>query len=185
MKNERLATRYAAALLEFAEEQNRLQEVYDDMLGLDKLIRDNREFKVFLKSPIIKEHRKVQILRKILKGQISELTEKFIELLVKNSREVYLHEVVGNFVRLYDLKKDIKTAYITTAKPLDKENLEKLRTITAKIKADKVKIVQKVDESLIGGFKLNVDDYQIDASIASKLNELKRDFKKNIYKSEL
>jgi F-type H+-transporting ATPase subunit delta len=185
MKNQKLATRYASSLITLASEHGVLQEVYQDMQLLDAVINQNREFDVFLKSPVIKIHLKTQVIRKLLIGKVNNLTERFVELLIKNSREIYLHDVVESFMLLYDLKKNIKTAFITTAKPLNEENLAKLKIITSHIKADHVKVVQKVDESLIGGFKLNVDDYQIDASIASKLSELKRDFGKNAYLSEL
>jgi len=185
MKNQKLASRYATSLLSLATEHNCLEEIYQDMLLVDALVKDSRDFDVFLKSPIIKVNKKIKVIKLLLAGHVNDLTEKFIELLIKNSREFYLQDVVDGFMLLYDLKKNIKTAFITTAKPLSSGNLKKLEQITKLIKADSVKIVQKIDEDLIGGFILNVDDYQIDASIGSELKELKRDFAKNTYLSEL
>ena len=185
MKNQKLASRYASSLLGLAADHNILEDIYQDMLLIDTLVNESREFDVFLKSPIIKVNQKTKILKVALKGKVNDLTEKFIELLIKNSREFYLQDVVRSFVKLYDLKKNIKTAYITTAQSLNAENLKKLEEITKLIKADSVKIVKKIDENLIGGFKLNVDDYEIDASIESNLKELERDFAKNTYISEL
>jgi len=185
MKNQKLASRYASSLLSLAAELNLLEEINGDMRLIDALVKESRDFDVFLKSPIIKVNQKTKIVKLLLKGHVNELTEKFIELLIKNSREFYLQDVVDSFLQLYDLKKDIKTAFITTAQPLSAENLDKLKQITKMIKAGSIKIVQKIDVELIGGFKLNVDDYQIDASIGTKLNELKRDFAKNTYISEL
>lgn len=185
MKNQKLASRYASSLISLATEQKRLKEVDEDMRLIDALVKESSDFDVFLKSPIIKVNQKTKIIKILLRGHINELTEKFIALLIKNSREFYLQDVVESFLKLYDLKKNIKTAFITTAKPLSAENLKKLEQITKIIKADSVKIVQQIDETLIGGFKLNVDDYQIDASIGSQLNELRRDFAKNTYISEL
>lgn len=185
MKNQKLASRYASSLLSLAAEHNLLENVYQDMLLIDAFVKESREFDVFLKSPTIKVNQKTKILKLALKGQVNDLTEKFIELLIKNSREFYLQDVVSSFILLYDLKKDIKTAFITTAQPLNPENLKKLEEITKLIKADSVKIVQKIDEDLIGGFIINVDDYQIDASIESKLKELEREFAQNLYISEL
>jgi len=185
MKNQKLASRYASSLLGLAAEHNLMEDVYQDMLLIDAFVKESREFDVFLKSPTIKVNQKTKILKLALKGQVNDLTEKFIELLIKNSREFYLHDVVSSFIQLYDLKKDIKTAFITTAQPLNAENLKKLKEITKLIKADSVTIVQKIDENLIGGFIINVDDYQIDASIESKLKELEREFAQNLYISEL
>lgn len=185
MKNQKLAKRYAYSLLSLATEQNKAEVVYSDMKDIGNLIDESIELKVILKSPIIKAYQKINIIKKVLGGKIDILTEKFIELLIKNSRETHLHDVVYSFVDLYDRQKDIKTAYITTATPLNEENLTRLKEITKTIKADSVNIVQRIDESLIGGFKINVDDYQIDASIQSKLKELEREFSRNRYISDL
>jgi F-type H+-transporting ATPase subunit delta len=185
MKNQKLAKRYASSLLSLATEQNILGDVLQDMNTIGRVISESKELEVILKSPVIKAYQKIAIMRKLFGGTINILTEKFIELLIKNSRETHLHEVVFSFINLYDLQKDIKTAYITTSKPLNEENLAKLKEITKMIKADTVNIVQKIDASIIGGFKLNVDDYQIDASVQTKLKELERAFSRNSYISDL
>jgi F-type H+-transporting ATPase subunit delta len=185
MKNQKLARRYAHSLLDLATEQNKLENVLSDMQLIGRVIEDSKELEVILKSPVIKAYQKIAIMKKLFGGSIDILTEKFIELLIKHSRETFLNEVVFSFINLYDIQKDIKTAYITTAQPLNAENLAKLKELTLMIKADSVNIVQKIDESIIGGFKLNVDDYQIDATVVSKLKELKREFSRNSYISDL
>lgn len=184
MKNQKLAKRYAFSLLTLATELNKADAVFSDMVGIGSVIDESKELEVILKSPVIKDHQKIKILNSIFEGRIDILTEKFIALLIKNNRETFLSEVVYSFVDLYNIQKDIKTAYITTAKPLNEENLAKLKELTRLIKADSVSIVEKIDESIIGGFILNVDDYQIDASIQSKLKELERDFSSNTYISD-
>lgn len=185
MKNQKLAKRYASSLLSLATEQNKLEKVLSDMQYIGRVIDESNELEVILKSPIIKDSQKISVLQKLFGEDIDALTAKFIELLIKNSRETYLHEVIYSFINLYELKKNIKTAYITTSKPLNEKNLAKLKELTKRIKADSVNIVQQIDESIIGGFKINIDDLQIDASVQSKLKELKREFSRNTYISDL
>jgi F-type H+-transporting ATPase subunit delta len=184
MKNQKLAKRYAYSLLTLATEMNKADVIFSDMKSIGSVIDESKELEVILKSPVIKDHLKIKILKTIFDGRIDILTEKFIALLIKNNRETYLHEVVFSFVSLYNEQKNIKTAYITTAQPLNAENLAKLKELTRLIKADSVNIVEKVDKSIIGGFMLNVDDYQIDASVQSKLKELERVFSSNTYISD-
>jgi F-type H+-transporting ATPase subunit delta len=45
--------------------------------------------------------------------------------------------------------------------------------------------VETVDESIIGGIIIKVGDKQIDASVSSKLNALKRDLTKNQYVKQI
>ena len=185
MKNQKLAKRYASSLLDLSTEQNKLEAVLSDMQYIGRIIEESKELELVLKSPVIKAYQKIKILNSIFGERIDILTNKFIELLIKNSREIFLFEVVESFISLYNLQKDIKTAYITTATPLNNENLEALKQITKLIKADSVEVVERIDESIIGGFKLNVDDYQIDASVQSKIKEIERKFSKNTYISDL
>ncbi len=185
MKNQKLAKRYASSLLDLAMEYNKLDSVLSDMKYIGRVIDESRELEVILKSPVIKDFQKIKILQSIFGERIDILTNKFIELLIKNSRETHLHEVVYSFVNLYNIQKDIKTAYITTATPLDENNLSKLKEITKLIKAEAVNIVEKVDEQILGGFILNVEDYQIDASVLSQLKEIEREFSRNTYISDL
>lgn len=184
MKNQKLAKRYANSLLELATEQNKLEKVLSDMQYIGRIIDESKELDVVLKSPVIKNFQKINIMKSLFEDSIDELTGKFLELLIKNNRETHLDEIVTSFFNLYDLQKNIKTAYVTTSKPLNDENLAKLKEITRLIKADKVKIVQKIDENIIGGFKLNVDDFQIDATVQSKLKDLERAFSRNTYISD-
>ncbi len=185
MKNQKLANRYANSLLDLATEQNKLEKILSDMHFIGRVIDESIELEVVLKSPVIKAYQKIKILKSIFGSEIDVLTEKFMELLIKNSREVFLHEVVYSFITLYNIQKDIKTAYITTATPLNEKNLAALKEITKLIKSDSVTIVEKIDKSIIGGFKLNVDDFQIDASVSSRIKELERKFSRNIYVSDI
>lgn len=185
MKNQKLAKRYASSLLNLAKEQGKLDKVLSDIHTIGRVIDESKELEVILKSPVIKAYQKTSIIQKLFGDSIDTLTEKFIELLIKNSRETHLHEVVFSFIDLYNIQKDIKTAYITTATVLNDENLAQLKEITRLIKADSVNIVQKIDADIIGGFKLNVDDFQIDATVQSKFKDLERKFSRNTYISDL
>jgi F-type H+-transporting ATPase subunit delta len=53
--------------------------------------------------------------------------------------------------------------------------LAKVKELTGKT----TEIENTVDESILGGFILRVGDLQYDASIANKLNNLKREFTLN------
>ncbi len=44
-----------------------------------------------------------------------------------------------------------------------------------------VKLTEEVDEDLIGGFVLEFDDKQFDASIQRQISNLKKEFEVNLY----
>src|SRR5919112_5487093 len=115
MQNPRLAIRYAKSLLDLAQEQNKLELVYNDMKLLDNICTTNREFANVLKSPIIKEDKKNRIIESVTAGRINSLTASFIKLLGSKSREANLPEIISAFIEQYNVAKGIHKVKLTTA----------------------------------------------------------------------
>jgi len=185
MPNPRLAARYAKSLIDLAIEKGQLEAVYNDMLLLQQLIRGSRELASLLKSPIINPDKKDKILDAITAGKVSPITTTFNKLLLSKGRESYLPEIVASFIDQYKEHKGIHTVKLTTAVPVT-EDVKK--AIMDKISADKnlknIELVTAVDESLIGGFVLEIGDELVDGSIAFDLKNIKKQFQNNdfIYK---
>jgi len=98
-------------------------------------------------------------------------------LLVNNKRETLLSETATQFVGLYKASKNIVTAEVSSAFSLDEEQK---KNIVALLKHDgEVEIIEKIDPSLIGGFIVRVGDKQIDASVATKFKNLRKEISLN------
>ncbi len=178
----RIATRYAKSLVSLAAERNELEAVYADMQLLEQAIR-NRDLYLLLKSPIVAADKKIAVLKALFEGKVSALVLAYLELLVRKGREAYLPEIVREFIRQYKVLKRITPVRIVSAAPLSDSVLEQIRQ---KIRAsglatENLEITTSVDPTLIGGFLLEFEDKQYDASIASRLAALKSDFTKNQY----
>jgi F-type H+-transporting ATPase subunit delta len=185
MPNPRLAGRYAKSLIDLALEKGQLEEVYHDMLFLQQAFLSSKELVVMIKSPVIKADKKDKVLDAITAGKTSVITSTFTKLLLRKGREFYLPEIITAFIDQYKEYKGIHTVKLTTAIPVSEE-LKK--SIVEKIKADKhlkdIELLTAVDESLIGGFVLEVGDELVDGSIAFDLKNIKKQFQNNdfIYK---
>lgn len=62
----------------------------------------------------------------------------------------------------------------------DKLRSEILKIVSAAVKG-KVELVEQIDKDLIGGFILKMNNRQVDTSIESKLREIRRELKINLY----
>ncbi len=177
----RLASRYAKSLLDLAIENNKLEQVYDDILEFDKALQ-SRDFLLMLKSPIIKSDKKLAILKAIFKDNFEPMTTGFINLVVTKHREFYLPEVITAFKEQYKELKQIATANLVTATPVNEQLLEQVREIVLNQTGKKwVEITKSIDPTILGGFVLTFDDKQYDCSIANKLFDLQKEFKENKY----
>ncbi|MEO6489314.1 MAG: ATP synthase F1 subunit delta [Ferruginibacter sp.] len=186
MNNPRLAGRYAKSLLDLAIEQGQLDVVYADIRLLRAIIKGNPDFVSVLKSPIINVDKKEQIINSIINGRVSKVTSLFIQLLVRKAREKYLPEIITGFLEQYNHLKGIHHVKITTAIPLteaaEEVILNKVRMIS---EIQNIELETSIDESLIGGFKLEVGGTLVDATVLRDLNDVKKQFKSNEYIQQL
>lgn len=177
----RVSNRYAKALLEYAIEQNRLEEVYADAVLIRDTIKTNQDLSRLLTSPIVKTLVKKNVLEKVFACVTDEVKALF-KLLITNRRLPILYTVAEKFIDQYNTFKNHLTAEVFTAVEMDeqlrKEVLDKVQKLT---KNSNVSLVNKVDSNLIGGFILRVGDLQYNASILHKINKLKQEFKKELF----
>lgn len=185
MLNPRLASRYAKSLIDLAIEKGQLEQVFADMQLLQQICKGNRDFVSLLRSPVVKGDTKTKIVKAITTGKISELTDSFITLLIRKTRESNLPEISAAFINQYKQHKSIHTVSLTTAVPIS----DTVRTaIIEQVKKasgfDKIELEEKVNEDIIGGFLLQIGDKLVDASIAYDLKAIAKQFENNdfIYK---
>jgi F-type H+-transporting ATPase subunit delta len=181
----RVASRYVKSLLDLAVTQGSLEKVHADMQLFDKTVDSNRDLFLMLKSPVIKHDKKKAILTAIFKGKVTSLTMAFIDILTKKNREPLLPEIANEFHNAYNHVKGIGKASVTTPVAMDAKTRQEFENIVKKLSNhNEVELEEKVDKDLIGGFILNVEDKQIDASIRNNLKKLKLKFSENPYIKE-
>jgi F-type H+-transporting ATPase subunit delta len=182
MQNPRLAERYAKSLMDIATEQNAVEPIYTDMLGLQAMFAGSRELTNLANSPIIKADKKQEIFSALFSGKVNPITEKFISLITAKAREQFLPQIATSFVTQYKKINQIQTVKLTTAEPMTEEmKASILAKISEQMKGSKIDLQTSVDESLIGGFLLESNHKLFDASIARDLKDIQKQFLQNIY----
>jgi F-type H+-transporting ATPase subunit delta len=185
MLNPRLASRYAKSLIDLAAERGQLEQVFADMQLLQQICKGNRDFVNLLRSPVVKGDTKVKIIKAITTGKITELTDSFITLLIRKTRESVLPEISTAFISQYKQHKNIHTVSLTTAVPISdtvrKAIIEQVKKSSGH---ETIELDEKVDENIIGGIVLQMGDKLVDASISYELKKIARQFDNNdfIYK---
>lgn len=180
MPNPRIAARYAKSLIDLASERNQLETVYNDMLFLQALCKESRDFAALLRSPIVKPDKKEAIVAAVTKGRISELTASFNHLLIKKGRESNMPEIIVAFIDQYKHLKGIHTIKLTTATPVSEDVKQQIiQRIQSQTNMTNIDLKTEVNEEIIGGFVMEIGDKLVDASIAYDLNKIKTQFLNN------
>jgi len=171
----RAAIRYAKAILEYATDANKSTAVNDDMKSIGNTIDSNLELRSFLSNPTIKQDIKNAALKEVF-ASVQPETNKLFDLLLENKRFEILSAISSEYTNLFDANNGVQLAIVTTAiaitPELEKQVLDKIATFSNK----KITIQNTIDPSIIGGFILRIGDMQYNASVANKLQELKREF---------
>lgn len=186
MSATKLASRYAKSLIDLANEQGQLEAVHGDMAVFQEACKNN-DLKMLLKSPIVNVHKKQQIILAIFGDKFSKLSIAFLNLICAKSREEYLPEIAIEFMNQYRELNGISTVKITTAAVLNDSAIEaiKAKLIANNAVSSKLEVSTAVKPELIGGFVLEFDGNQYDASIARQLYLLQGRFDDNEYVSKI
>ena len=177
MSEIKVAGRYAKSLIDLAVENNGLAESYNDMVLFEKVVDETPELEAILKNPIVPLDKKVGILEGVFGNKVGKLTITFFKIVVNKGRSAILFATAKQFIKQYNEIKGIVTADVTSATTLSAAaKAQIIETVKKELGANEVIVNEKIDENLIGGFILKVGDKQFDASIASGLNKLKKEF---------
>ena len=170
---QRAAKRYAKAILNLAQEQKSMDKVLDDMSLIENSLIKSSELRSILNSPVVKNTDKAQIAKAVFK-KIDKSILSLFDTLAENNRFDHLKAICQSYASLYNEMHNIREAHISSAVQLDDEAIKTLKQKIKSITGDEAQVTTKIDEELIGGFVLNLQDLQYDASLSGKLNKLKR-----------
>lgn len=169
-----LAVAYATALLEVAAEQHAEQQIAQELSDLAQLIREDRIFALFLRDPAIARRERERVLERVFGDRLSPLMNNLMRVLNDRGRLGLLPDIAEVYEELLDEKLGKIEVDVTVPQKLSSELLEQVRRkVSAALNKDAV-VYQYVDDSIIGGLVLRVQDKLIDASVKAQLEAIKR-----------
>ena len=174
MSSTRAAIRYAKAILDLATSKNVANDVSNDMFFITNTISGNQELNSFIQNPTIKVEVKENALLEVF-SNTNQVTKSLFHLLFENKRFEILNATAIEYNKLFDEINGIEVAQVTTAIVMDADLEAKVKAKIATFSDKKVTIKNTVDASIIGGFILKIGDKQYNASLANRLQVLKRE----------
>ena len=174
MDQSAINVRYAKAFFSIAKEKKLLATLKPDIELVLNVCIDSADFILLLESPVIKTSKKSSLISSIFKEKVDDLTMDFLQLIVRNKREVYIPGICRNFLSLARKDQNIKSAILTTATEVTSDTIQKVTNLLEQELKAKIELSTKVKPEIIGGLILRLDDKQFDASIATQLKKIKQ-----------
>ena len=170
---EEIAQVYSRALFEAAQDQDKLDDVREQVGAFADAIDENRDLAVFFFSPYFSTEEKKEGLGKVLDGA-DDIVRNFLELLVEKHRMPAIHRIRREYESLWEEENKLLPVEITSAIELDEDTVKQIGDKIGERTGRKVQLESKVDPDILGGIVVRVGDRILDASIANRLESLRK-----------
>jgi F-type H+-transporting ATPase subunit delta len=168
-----LSGRYAMALFELARDGRQIDAVSADLDGVRAALAESADFRRLTQSPLIGRKAATGAVLAVARSMaLGTSTTNLLGLLAHNGRLGQLPAIIRGFKALAAAHRGETNAEVTSAHPLDAEQLGALKDKLRQRFGREVTIDAKVDKSILGGLIVRVGSRQIDGSIRTKLNSL-------------
>src|SRR5574344_1320192 len=179
MPNGIISARYAQSLFDLAKEQKLIEPVRQHMRLIEQTCKQNKILNAIFNNPNINIGKKKGIVTDLFSDKINQLTLQFILLLIEKRRVILLKEIASQLGNIYNQYKGIKVALLISAKPSSEQIKNKIISLLEKEFSCKIDLKEEIDESVIGGFKIMIEDKYYDATVLNQLNRLRKDLSLN------
>lgn len=167
------AKEYAAALFELAKETNEEKPFADALAVIQNVFTTDPEYMELLSSPNIPVRERRSLLEKAFSGHVSEYVLSFTELLCDKGHIREFGKCVREYEQLVKAFASVSSARIVSAVPLTDSEKAALTKKLEKISGHMVTAQYELDESLLSGVVVHMDDTVIDGSLRHQLKEVK------------
>ncbi|MEM8630979.1 MAG: F0F1 ATP synthase subunit delta [Pseudomonadota bacterium] len=168
-----IASRYAKALFELAQETGDLTALETDVTALKAALAESDDLRRMINSPIYaREAQESAITAVARKAGLSTNTTNTLGLMGAHRRLFVLPQLLAELSAMIADAKGEVTADVTAASAMtDAQQAQLAETLKERFGKD-IKINVAVDENLIGGLVVRVGSKMIDTSIRAKLANL-------------
>lgn len=168
---------YSDALFDLGKENNSLDIKQKDLVFIKRILDENEDLKKLLQNPNIQKSDKKEIVENIF-SNIDKQSLNFIKVLIDKSRFNYINDILDGFFSKYYDENNIARGILTTARSMDKEDIDTIKKALSKKLDKKVELDVNIDPKLMGGFSIKIDGKLIDNSLKNRLLDLKGSLKK-------
>lgn len=170
-----VSTTYGSALFEVALENNTLDATLEEVLLVKQTFLENEELTKFLFHPNIEKQEKVNVIKNVYQGKVSDELMGLMTMMVEKDRQRDMISVFDYVIGAIKKEKGIGVAYISSAIALSEEQKKKIeQKLLDTSEYQQIEGNYQVDESLIGGLVIKLQDTVVDSSLKTQIANLSK-----------
>ncbi len=174
-----ISKRYAKALVEIGAEKKKVEQYADELTGVLAAFGQEKALQTVLESPAYAYEKRRAVLKDLADHlKLSAIMKNFLGLLLEKNRLRFLSLIQKNYRQFADEISGIQRARVISAAEIGPEQIKVIRATLEKQTGKKVELETKVDPSLIGGLRAEIDGKVFDGSLLTQLNRIEDNLKK-------
>lgn len=163
------------AELASAEAQGQLEDVEDELFRFGRIVESNAELSLALSDLSVPPARKRGLLERLLESRANPVTVRLVQRAVaRGEKGRTVDRVIDELVALAAERRQRKVAVVQVARPLDADQMDRLRAALSRTFGGEVELRVDVVPDVLGGVIVQVGDEVVDGSVARRLTEAHR-----------
>lgn len=175
--SERVAGRYAQALLEIAEEHHAIDTFESQLTLVSRTLAENEQLRRVFLHPQVDKAEKKTVVDKIFGEHVSQEILNLLKLLIDRKRESMIDDVLEAYTKSANDIRGILDVSVTTAAPLDESERKSLSERLERSLNKKLRMHTDVDRKIIGGLMLKIGNRLYDGTVRTKLEGFRHEIK--------
>lgn len=157
-----------------AESRQQLTQLEEDTFRLTRVLAENRDLRFALGDRDAGADRRLTLLSSVFSDKLSDETYALVARAVRSLRSRTLTAALSRISDLAARRRRQLVAVVTAAQPLSQAQQQRLAARLASVYGREVQMNVAVDPAVTGGFRIQIGDEVVDATLAARLDHARR-----------
>ena len=167
---------YAQAILAVASAESNGAQVEDEIYRFSQVLQSSEELKSTLSDASIPSARRQQIVEDLLDGQATRTTVALVSMIVAAGMGSDIKAIADRVVGLGAESRDKAVAEVYSVVDLSSDQQQRLAAALKSATGKDVEMKVIIDESVMGGLLVQIEDEVIDGTVRTRLKQLREAF---------
>ena len=175
MSDEKIQS-YAQAILAVASAESNAAQIEDEIYRFSQVLQSSEELKSTLSDASIPSARRQQIVEDLLDGQATQTTVALVSMIVAAGMGSDIKAIADKVVGLGAESRDKAVAEVYSVVDLSSDQQQRLAAALKSATGKDVEMKIIIDESVMGGLLVQIEDEVIDGTVRTRLKQLREAF---------
>ena len=165
---------YGQSLYDLALSENLTDDILSQMESVKEIFKENPDYVTLLSEPSVPRKERLKLVDEAFDGQLQPYLLNFIKILIERGLLRQFSACTRRFKESYNKDHGIAEAIVTSAIKLNESQLNALKSKLESVSGKKILLIEKTDEAVLGGIRVEIEGKLYDGTVQGRLDELRK-----------